>query len=114
MKTVETTTPAPVTRAMLPGGLIASPLEAENVLHRIAAFVAGELGGQLFIFVIRVEVPGHFDRTGERLWIFVRHDERDQLVRDDREALREVQLSAVGRERVSHPVVRPSIQVRRI
>src|SRR4051812_5562198 len=78
---VATTMPAPVTRAILPGDLIGPSLEPEDVVHLVAAFVARELGRQLFVLVVRVQVPGDLHRPGERLRILVRHHEGDQLVR---------------------------------
>src|SRR5262245_19982908 len=86
--------------------------ETEDVLHRIAAFVARELRRELLFLIRRIEVPGRLHGTGERLRVVVGEDECNQLVRDNREELRQVQLLAERRERVSHAEVRPSVQVR--
>src|SRR5262245_61920986 len=45
--------------------------KAEDVLHRIAAFMARELGRELVFLVRRIEVPGRLHRTGERLRIVI-------------------------------------------
>ncbi|PYR66219.1 MAG: hypothetical protein DMF88_17090 [Acidobacteria bacterium] len=76
--------------------------------------VTGELGRQLFVRILRIEVARHLHRPRERLRIVVGHHEGDQLVGDDGEALRDVQLPAVRREGVADAVVRAPIEIGRV